>query len=688
VTKANDGATVSEPNPAPLGPDAAPGADAIRAQLDRVLASAQFANAPSMRRMLRFVVEHALAGSADRLKEYTLGVEVFGRGGDFDPRQDTIVRVQARRLRERLVDYYDMAGSADALRIGLPTGHYVPTFDWAPAVPVAAEPADPPGPRPPPDAPRPSARRRLAWLVPVLLLAAVATLALVSWQRRATQAAVPLAGHVPVRIAVLPFADLSQAKDQEYLADGLAEEILNQLAQVPALRVIGRASSFSFKGKDEDLGAIARQLGVSHLVQGSVRRDGDQLRITTQLVRADDGTHLWSRTYARRMRDVFAVQDVIARDVAQALSVKLDVVAFNREQGGTTNVDAYERFLRWRSSVMRELFDFEHDRERLQLAREMVALDPNCVLCWDALGKSLLAMSHELGGTQGERLGAEARQVRQHIARMAPDSWLVKRDRANALWRLGRRAEALAVARQVVDSGPLTWERAGTYAFMLFALGRLDETVALVEQVRAIEPRALFLSRDLQFDYVAARRFEDAESEYQRGRTMEGSQAGPDFVAFSRQLAGKRPGGVAALRELHGRLLRNSRRYDTQSFRDLGKVLDDREAMLAVTRNALADAAYGGELLDVWASVADALGDADLAVAALRKELDATEGFRTGSMSQYPYSVLWVVPYSGVRSHPEFGALLRQAGVLAAWRQSGKWGDGCTPLGDSDFQCK
>ena len=209
-------------------------------------------------------------------------------------------------------------------------------------------------------------RRRAVVMVAALL----AVLAAAWWWRTGHQVAAPVA---PVSaqpsLAVLPFADLSRARDQEYLADGLAEEILNQLAQSPALRVVGRTSSFSFKGRNEDLRAIGRKLGVDHLLEGSVRKDGDHLRVTAQLVRADDGIHLWSKSYARELRDVFAVQEEISRDVAQALSVKLDVAKFNRDQGGTTSVEAYERYLRWRGIGMRELFDFEHDRERLQLAR-------------------------------------------------------------------------------------------------------------------------------------------------------------------------------------------------------------------------------------------------------------------------------------------------------------------------------
>ena len=205
-------------------------------------------------------------------------------------------------------------------------------------------------------------------------------------------------------LAVLPFVDLSQAKDQEYLGDGLAEEILNQLAQVPALRLVGRTSSFSFKGKDDDLRTIGSKLGVAHLLEGSVRKSGDRIRITAQLVAASDSSQLWSKTYDRNLTDVFAVQDEIARDVAQALSVKLDAVKLNTAQGGTTNVDAYDRYLRWRQLLFSEYYDEEHDRQRVRLAREAVALDPGFVLGWDALARSLNALANEVDGEQAERL--------------------------------------------------------------------------------------------------------------------------------------------------------------------------------------------------------------------------------------------------------------------------------------------
>ena len=486
-------------------------------------------------------------------------------------------------------------------------------------------------------------------------------------------------------LAVLPFVDLSQAKDQEYLGDGLAEEILNQLTQVPGLRLVGRTSSFSFKGKDDDLRTIGSKLGVAHLLDGSVRKSGDRIRITAQLVAASDSSHLWSKTYDRNLTDVFAVQDEIARDVAQALSVKLDAVKLNTAQGGTTNVDAYDRYLRWRQLLFSEYYDEEHDRERVRLTREAVALDPGFVLGWDALATSLDELASEVDGGQAERLREESAQVRARIAGLAPDHWIVKRDRAYALWREGKWAEAIALAREIMEGGPMSYERAFPYTELIFSVGHLDETVAVVEQLKTIEPLAMFISRDLQYDYTAARRIDDAEAEYQRSLSLEGNDEQPTVLAFHRMLA--RPDAdPKALRDLHGRLAKT---LDWPFLLDLGGVLDDREAMLAILREAAKDPAYGGDRRAIvfQMETADALSDADLAVDALRRNLESVEGFDQGRMNHRAYWEIWTTPHSSIRAHPEFKRLLIQTGVADYWRQTGRWGDGCKPVGADDFQC-
>ena len=146
-------------------------------------------------------------------------------------------------------------------------------------------------------------------------------------------------------IAVLPFVNMSSDPENEYFADGLSEELLNQLAQIPNLQVAGRTSSFSFKGKNEDMRVIGAKLGVANVLEGSVRRQGDQVRVTAQMIRVDDGFHLWSNTYDRTIDDVFAIQDDISSNVATALKIILDEPVRQRMQAaGVRNVDAFVEF--------------------------------------------------------------------------------------------------------------------------------------------------------------------------------------------------------------------------------------------------------------------------------------------------------------------------------------------------------
>ncbi len=483
-------------------------------------------------------------------------------------------------------------------------------------------------------------------------------------------------------LAVLPFADLSQAQDQEYLGDGLAEEILNQLAQVPALRLVGRTSSFSFKGKNQDLRVIGQKLGVAHLLEGSVRRDGQQLRITAQLIRTEDGTHMWSKTYARDLSGVFALQEEIARDVGHALAVKLDVVTLNRAQGGTTNPDAYDRYLRSRSLLFLDANTTEELRQRVQLAREAVTLDPQFVLGWDELATSLETLAAKLGGGQGIQMGAEVAQIRKRIAEMAPNSWMVKRERAYALWRKGERVEAVALAKEVMDAGPLTYEHAFPYVNLMFALGYLDETVEVAEKLRMVEPLAMFISRDLQFDYTAARRYGEAEVEYQRSLTLEGDHTQPARVAFISGLALKNKDQTA----LQSLLQQLKQQNGESIFPGLAKILHDPDAMRTLLREM---AAGSGRAWDNAKQVelADALGDVNLAASALRREFELVPGFQDGTMDFDPYFFLWTPSYSGLRAHPDFKKILIQSGVADYWRKTGRWGDGCKPVGADDFQC-
>jgi len=187
-------------------------------------------------------------------------------------------------------------------------------------------------------------------------------------------------------IAVLPFVNMSADKEQDYFSDGLSEELLNQLAQIPQLRVIARTSSFSFKGKEVDVATIAKALNVGNVLEGSVRKSANTLRITAQLVRTSDSSHLWSQTYDREMTDVFKVQDEIAGEVVAALKVKLLPTQQPTSLQRTSNSEAYEQFLI--GTEARKHYNSESLQRSVAAFQRAVALDPNYANAYAALAEA------------------------------------------------------------------------------------------------------------------------------------------------------------------------------------------------------------------------------------------------------------------------------------------------------------
>jgi TolB-like protein/DNA-binding winged helix-turn-helix (wHTH) protein/Flp pilus assembly protein TadD len=189
--------------------------------------------------------------------------------------------------------------------------------------------------------------KRLLWKLAIVLVLVVVAAAVIGAYFRPERSGANAPSLNNTSIAVLPFADLSPAKDQEYFSDGLAEQLINDLAKVSGLKVVGRSSSFQFRGKDANLRDVERKLGVANVLEGSVRREGNHVRITAELIKADDGFQLWSQTYDRQINDIFAVQDEIAMATTEALQPKLlggngQPVASNLR---STNPEAYQAYL-------------------------------------------------------------------------------------------------------------------------------------------------------------------------------------------------------------------------------------------------------------------------------------------------------------------------------------------------------
>jgi TolB-like protein/tetratricopeptide (TPR) repeat protein len=478
-------------------------------------------------------------------------------------------------------------------------------------------------------------------------------------------------------IAVLPFTNVTGDPRQEIVADGLAEEVANQLAAIPELRVTGRRSSFSFKGKNEDLRVIAEKLGVSNLLEGSLRAVGTRLRVTVQLIDGSDGTRRWSsRPYEHEQSGILAAQDEIAQDVARALSVTLDVGPLKRAHGGTRNLEAARRYWEFRELMLSDRRALELERRKVRLMRDAVRLDPQFVAAWDALAKSLVNLASYVGDTQpeqAEQLRAEAEQAWGRVAELAPDSWIALRKRSDDLLRAEKWAESEAVARQILESGPFTLERAQPLVNVLGAIGGYDEMIELQAQVIALEPRVMFPSRDQQWNLYMAGRFEESEAEYQRSQTLDGSHSDPTFLALLRGLA-RQDADPRALRELFQGAWSEAE-TPPQWWHDFGSAIPNRQGMLAVLRKAF-------EAGEDWAfTLADALGDRDLALTMLRTFLTHSRG-GTGTWWNP-----WMLVHSGARADPRFKELMREAGLADYWRKSGKWPDFCGPVGDDDFEC-
>ena len=187
-------------------------------------------------------------------------------------------------------------------------------------------------------------------------------------------------------IAVLPFVNMSNDKDQEYFSDGLSEELLNLLAKIPELKVIGRTSSFSFKGKNEDLRIIAKKLGVAHLLEGSVRKDGNKIRVTAQLIKATDGSHLWSETYDRDLKEIFKLQDEIAKAVVLQLKIKL----LKAPGSASGNIEAYNLILQ--GNYFYDKLDKDNVAKAIDFYNRALAIDSTDAR---ALGKLANAISRQ-----------------------------------------------------------------------------------------------------------------------------------------------------------------------------------------------------------------------------------------------------------------------------------------------------
>lgn len=287
-------------------------------------------------------------------------------------------------------------------------------------------------------------------------------------------------------IAVLAFSDLSPAKDQGYFCDGISEEIINNLTHIKGLRVSSRTSSFAFKGRSEDIRSIGRKLGVATILEGSVRKAENQLRITAQLIKVEDGCHLWSESYDRALKDVFMIQDGIARSIAATLKIALtprESVALSKAP--TSDLEAYDYYLRGKQ------FFYQYKNRGVEFALKMykraIELDPTYVRAYAGIADCCSFLFMHAGSDDKHR--EEADRMSQKALELGPDYAEAHASRGVACSLKKDFVEAESEFEQAIQLDPTLFEAYYFYARICFEQGKLEKTIQLYEKSIEVNPQ-------------------------------------------------------------------------------------------------------------------------------------------------------------------------------------------------------
>lgn len=496
-------------------------ADLIRAELEKILASPGFVNADRLSRFLRYVVEETLDNQTDKLKETLLGIEVFRRKPTYDPRVDAVVRTEAVKLRARMRDYYETEGREDAVRIDLPKGGYVPAFhlreepaESAPLTDAAGEPVAPA-----------LWKTGAASLVIVLVLAASVWIAIRKGPPAGSQFQL-------ASIAVLPFEDLSPQHDQEYFCDGMTEEIIDALTKIGGFRVVARTSSFAFKGKQQDIREIGHMLNVNAVLEGSVRKFGNKLRVTAQLNSVADGYHLWSETYERELQDVFSVQDEISQAIVNTLQVTLAQNNGSRGKSSPEDLETYDLYLKGRYHWAR--WRTEGAEKAIEYFQQAIAKDPKYAPAYAGLAYSYCwlgffsALRPSDAMPKARVYAQKAIDLDDSLAAAHVSLGYVK-----ALYDFDWAGAGAEFKRAIELSPGLSDGHFGYGIAYLAPLGRLDDSIREMKMARNLDPLSLATNTYLGLVYAFKGDISNATDEYKKALELD-----PTFLYAHSHLAG------------------------------------------------------------------------------------------------------------------------------------------------------
>lgn len=505
----------------------------VRSELEKVLQSEGLQRSPQLQRFLRYLVEETLSGRSERIKEYVIGTEVFGRPADYDPQLDSLVRVEAHRLRSVLEQYYQGEGASDDIYIGLKKGSYIPHFRTNHR---SEEPPAQPGEK---------KRRYKLWLTATVVTIGLAgALGWMYYGKHAAHGVLPK----DATIAVLPFDNLSSEPGTEYFCFGLVDEITTELAKSGKLRVVARTSASRFK-RGDDVPTIGKQLRADAVLEGSVQRSADRVRITAQLISTADNLHVWSDTYERPSSDLFAAQDQVAQMVTSAVQAHVTGGTGQEARRIVYSSDPQANQLYWKGAFFRSPMGKTGWRRDLATSAEFferaVEKDPKFAQAYAALADVYVHLAWERGGgpvtrdymTRGRKAALRALELQSNLAdaygalgtvqffydydaaaaeksfqralQLDPSSGKARMWYAMALVMQGRSSEAIAQATEAKELDPLSYVSTTHLAVVHYFSRNNDEAMRLVRETLSFADIApahglLGMAYEVQHNYDAA----------------------------------------------------------------------------------------------------------------------------------------------------------------------------------------
>jgi TolB-like protein/Flp pilus assembly protein TadD len=474
-------------------------------------------------------------------------------------------------------------------------------------------------------------------------------------------------------VAVLPFANMSSDPDNEYFSEGISEELLNLLVQVDGLRVPSRTSSFAFKGMNMDIKEIARQLAVEHVLEGSVRKSGNQVRITAQLIDVSTDTHLWSNTYDRELENIFKIQDEISREIIRELKIALDTsdLVSRDESRPTNNMQAYQDYLRGRHLFIQR--GIPALKASLAAMQSAVALDPSFTDAWAAMSMTAATLSG-WDRSNAATTNQIALEAGNHALKLDESSATAIAGLGVLSHNRGQWARSLELLKRASD---LSKDSTPTYYYglALQTAGYINESHQMLLQAETLDPIYPQLQGMLGANAMARGDLTSARAHFQR--TIDGGNANGVNYMYQLELeTGNIDDALGYLQDSFalgqaGLIDAYSQSYVdaiTAALKNPSQLPNGIKA--AIEENDVVTMNHFGAIPEVIDLLNRSLTNAD-------------QGRLYVDLSGW----LWTHSFSGLRQLPEFKQFLRDAGLVEIWNERG-WPDLCRAIGEDDFECE